>query len=80
MGILLFIPIGLLVAALVSFIKGYKQWTSGTTTTTMDPRGGPVTRTDSNKRRPWTSIGAFWFAILFLICAIGSFAWMMSER
>ena len=51
---MIFIPIGILIASVVSFVIGNKQWKSGTTTTTMDPRGGPVTRTDSSKRVSWT--------------------------
>ena len=77
---MLFIPIGFLVAAIISFYKGNKQWKSGTTTTTMDPRGGKVTRTDSSKRMPWTSIGANIFGLIFLALAICSFIWMQLEK
>ncbi len=77
---MIFIPIGLLVAAIVSFFKGNQQWKSGTTTTTMGPNGGPVTRTDSDKRMPWSSIGANIFGIIFLVLAIGSFIWMQLEK
>lgn len=77
---MIFIPIGFLLAALWSFYRGYKQWSSGTTTTTMDPRGGPVTRTDSDKRMSWFSIGANIFGLILLAMAIGSFIVVQSER
>ena len=77
---MIFIPIGILIASIISFVIGNKQWKSGTTTTTMDPRGGPVTRTDSSKRVSWTSIGAFWFGIIFAAIAIGIAYWMLQEK
>lgn len=77
---MIFIPIAFLLAALWSFIKGYKQWTSGTTITTMDRNGGPVTRTDSSKRMSWFSIGANIFGLIFLALAIGSFIVLQSEK
>ncbi len=77
---MIFIPIGILIASIISFIKGHNQWTSGTTTTTMGPNGGPVTRTDSTKRMPWSSIGANIFGIIFLVLAIGVFIWMQLEK
>ena len=80
MNELLFIPIALLLASIWSFYKGYKQWSSGTIITTMDPKGGPVTRTESDKRMSWFSIGANWFGIIFLCAAAGSYFIMLSER
>lgn len=77
---MIFIPIGFLLAALYSFYRGYKQWTSGTTTTTMDPKGGPVTRTDSDERLSWFSIGANIFGLIFLVLAIGSFIIQQGEK
>ncbi len=77
---MIFIPIGILIASIVSFVIGNKQWKSGTTVTTMGPNGGPVTRTDSSKRMSWSSIGANVFGIIFLLLAIGVFVWMQIEK
>ena len=77
---MIFIPIGILIASIVSFVIGNKQWKSGTEITTMGPNGGPVTRTDSSKRMSWSSIGANVFGIIFLLLAIGVFVWMQLEK
>ncbi len=80
MGALLLIPIGFLIAALISFYKGYKQWTSGSIKTTMPPLGGPVTREESDKRVGWFTVGANIFGLIFLALAIGSFIMVQAER
>jgi len=77
---MIFIPIGVLIVALISFYIGNKNWKAGTTITTMDPRGGPVTTKDVKDRMPWTSIGANMFGVIFLIIAIAIAIVMYFER
>ena len=77
---MIFIPICFLLAALFSFYKGYKQWSSGSTITTMDRNGGPVTRTDSDKRVNWFTVGANIFGLILLALAVGSYIIVQSEK
>lgn len=79
-GGLFLIPLGFLIASIVSFYKGYKQWTSGTTITNTPRYGGEVTTTDTKERMSWFSIGANWFGIIFLACSIVSFLVMQSDK
>lgn len=74
------IPIAFFLAAVYSFYKGYKQWTSGTIITHVPRDGGPVTRTESDKRMSWFSIGANIFGLIFLALSIGSLIVMIGER
>lgn len=74
------IPIACLIAAIISFYKGYKQWKSGSIVTHVPHTGGPVTRTESDKRVSWFSIGANIFGLIFSALALGSFITMLAER
>ena len=76
---MIFIPIGILIASIVSFVIGNKQWKSGSVIT-KNPIDGTVTRTDSKERVSWSSIGANVFGIIFLLLAIGVFVWMQLEK
>jgi len=77
---MIFIPIGILIAAIISFVIGNKQWKSGTEITNVPRNGGQVTTTDVKDREPWSSIGANVFGIIFLLLAIGVFIWMQLEK
>lgn len=79
-GGLWLIPVGFLIASVISFYKGYKQWTSGTITRNVPRYGGPVTETESKKRMSWFSIGANIFGLIFLGLAIGSFLLMNADK
>ena len=74
------IPIIIFVIGLLSLYKGNKIWKGGTTITTMDPRGGPVTTKDVSKKMPWTSIGANVFGAMLLVIAIGIAVVMYFEK
>jgi hypothetical protein len=80
MNLLLLLPIGIFIISLFSFYKGNKEWKSGTTITTMDRNGGPITRTDSSKRMNWFSIGANIFGLIFLAIAIVTFILIHSDK
>ena len=77
---MIFIPICFLLAALYSFYKGYKQWTSGSVLTKVPKDGGPVTREESKKRVGWFTVGANIFGLILLGLAIGSYIMVQSER
>lgn len=77
---MIFIPICFLLAALYSFYKGYKQWTSGSVLTTMPKDGGPVKREESKTKVNWFTIGANIFGLILLALAIGSYIMVQSER
>lgn len=69
------IPIGLLVAAIWSAIRGIRASKSGSTQ--QIPGGGTVS---SNKNVSYFKTGGGVFSIIFLLAAIGAFIWMYSER
>jgi hypothetical protein len=77
---MIFIPIGILLASLFSFYKGYKNWSAGSVKTTMPPLGGPVTTEESKKRLSWLSIGANIFGLILLALAIGAYIVVQSEK
>ena len=77
---MIFIPICFLLAAIWSFYKGYKQWTSGSIKTTMPPLGGPVKREESDKRVNWFTVGANIFGLILLALAVGSYIMVQSEK
>ena len=77
---MIFIPICFLLAALWSFFRGYKQWTSGSIKTTLPPLGGPVKREESDKRVGWFTIGANIFGLIFLALAVGSYIIVQAEK
>jgi len=77
---MIFIPIAFLLCALFSFYKGYKQWTSGSVLTTMDPKGGPVKRDESKTRVNWFTIGANIFGLILLGLAVGSYIMVQAEK
>lgn len=76
---MIFIPIGILIAAIISFVIGNKQWKSGSVIT-KNPIDGTVTRTDSKEMVSWSSIGANVFGLIFLAIAIGVAVVMYFEK
>ncbi len=77
---MIFLPIGILIVSIISFVIGNKQWKSGTVVTVRDGSGIPVGEKDSSKRMPWTSIGANWFGIILLAISIGIAFWMYQDK
>lgn len=75
-GGLFIIPVGLFLASLWSFYRGYNQWKSGS----GGYEGNPPKWVESEDRVPYFSVGATIFGIILLVCAIGSFIWMQSEK
>ena len=67
---MIFIPIGILIASIVSFVIGNKQWKSGTTVTVRDARGIPTGEKDITQKMSWSSIGTNIFGLIFLAIAI----------
>lgn len=78
-GGLFIIPLGFLLASLWSFYRSYTQWKSGSGGYEKDSRGVDVW-VESDEKVPFFSIGATWFGIILLGCAIGSFVWMQLEK
>jgi hypothetical protein len=78
-GGLWIIPVGLFLASLWSFYRGYKQWKSGSKWWGKDERG-VAKQFESDERVPYFSVGATIFGIILLVCAIGSYIWMQSEK
>lgn len=78
-GGLWIIPLGLLLASIWSFYRGYKQWKSGSGGYQKDSRGVDVWVESDEKVNFW-SIGATVFGIILLAAAIGSFVWMQLEK
>lgn len=74
-GGLWIIPVGLLLASIWSFYRGYTQWQSGSQWT--DDNGVHHT---SKEKVPFFSVGATIFGIILLAAAIGSFIWMQLEK
>ena len=77
---MIFIPIGIFIVSIISFVIGNKQWKSGTVVTVRDGSGIPVGEKDSSKRMPWTSIGANVFGLIFLAIAIAVAVVMYFEK
>lgn len=73
-GGLFIIPLGLFLASVWSFYRGYTQWKSGSTWTTEDGK-----QHTSKEKVSFFSVGATIFGIIFLLAAIGSFIWMKLE-
>lgn len=77
-GGLFIIPLGLFLASLWSFYRGYKQWKSGSGG--YKKVGGVERWVESDDRVSYLSVGATVFGIILLACAIGSFIWMQLEK
>jgi hypothetical protein len=77
-GGLFIIPLGLFLASVWSFYRGYKQWKSGSGG--YQKVNGVDTWVESDEKVPFFSVGATIFGIILLVCAIGSFFWMQSEK
>ena len=77
---MIFIPICFLLAAIWSFFRGYKQWTSGSIKTTTPTFDGPVKREESDKRVGWFTIGANIFGLILLALAVGSYIMVQGEK
>lgn len=75
-GGLFIIPLGLFLASLWSFYRGYTQWKSGS----GGYEGNPSKWVESDERVPYFSVGATVFGIILLACSIGSFVWMQLEK
>lgn len=75
-GGLFIIPLLLLLAGLWSLYRGYKQWKSGS----GGYVGNPPRWVESDEKVGLTTIGAFWFAVILIASAIGSFIWMQLEK
>ncbi len=75
-GGLWIIPVGLFLAAIWSFYRGFKQYQSGS----GGYQGNPPKWVESDEKVPLFSIGAIWFGIIFLACAISSVLWMYLEK
>jgi len=78
-GGLWIIPVGLFLASLWSFYRGYTQWKSGSKWWGKDASGRPK-QFESDERVSYLSVGATVFGIILLACAIGSFIWMQAEK
>ena len=70
------IPLGLFLGSAWSAYRTYIQWKSGS----GGYEGNPPKWVESDEKVPLTSIGAFWFAVILLACAIGSVIWMNAEK
>ncbi len=77
---MIFIPIGILIASIISFVIGNKQWKSGTVVTERNAQGIPIGEKDSTKRMAWSSIGANIFGLIFLAIAIAVAVVMYLEK
>ena len=78
-GGLWIIPLGLFLASVWSFYRGYTQWKSGSKWWGKDERGVAKQFT-SDEKVAYFSVGATIFGIGLLLAAIGSFIWMHLEK
>jgi len=78
-GGLWIIPLGLFLASIWSFYRGIKQWKSGSGGYVNDKNGVPRW-VESDERVAFWSVGANWFGVIFLACAIGSTIFMYLEK
>lgn len=73
-GIIILIPIALGLLSLYSFYRTYLAWSSGATV--QDKYGTK----DVPGRVNITSIGAFWFGVVFTFAAIVSMIWINADK
>jgi len=78
-GGLFIIPVGLFLAGLWSFYRGFIQWKSGSGWWGTDERG--VSKWfESDDKIPYWSVGANVFGVLFIAFSIGAAVWMWLEK
>lgn len=79
-GLLPGLPYFFLALAIYCFYRANRQRNSGMAGWVVNPKTGEKRWAESDKKLSFTEIGSFWFGVIFLCAAIGSFIWMQLDK